>query len=226
VAPFGGGGHIVNIQHFKIDPNLLIDFVIPPLIFEAMMNVDYKQFKPVRISALLDITKDSIFVDGTKPSDAGILNKLFDFEPKYLLIDEIEKMNVLLNLLETGVITSTLKNDPRTIKLDTWMFATCNDIEKLQRIEPSFLPRLQCLRVDAYNEEQFKTITVQRLKREKIETELAQYIADRVFDMGSTNVRDCIYLARMAKTQDDVDRRFKTLKDRHVDDGGNTDDIE
>jgi monovalent cation:H+ antiporter, CPA1 family len=47
------GLKIVNIEHFKIDPNLLIDFVIPPLIFEAMMNVDYKQFKAVRISALL-----------------------------------------------------------------------------------------------------------------------------------------------------------------------------
>ena len=47
------GIEIVNIQHFRIDPNLLIDFVIPPLIFEAMMNVDYKKFKVVRISALL-----------------------------------------------------------------------------------------------------------------------------------------------------------------------------
>jgi monovalent cation:H+ antiporter, CPA1 family len=47
------GFEIVNIQHFRIDPNLLIDFVIPPLIFEAMMNVDYKKFKVVRISALL-----------------------------------------------------------------------------------------------------------------------------------------------------------------------------
>ena len=47
------GIEIVNIQHFRINPNLLIDFVIPPLIFEAMMNVDYKKFKVVRISALL-----------------------------------------------------------------------------------------------------------------------------------------------------------------------------
>jgi len=127
--------------------------------------------------------KDSIFVDGTKASDAGILNKLFDYEPKYLLIDEIEKMNrparnVLLNLLETGIVTSTLKNDTRSMRLDPWMFATCNDIEKLRRIEPSFLSRLQCLKVDA--REQFKTITVQRLKQEKIETELAQYIAENL----------------------------------------------
>jgi CPA1 family monovalent cation:H+ antiporter len=47
------GVEIVNIQNFRMDPNLLIDFVIPPLIFEAMMNVDYKQFKAVRASALL-----------------------------------------------------------------------------------------------------------------------------------------------------------------------------
>jgi hypothetical protein len=37
-----GGIEIVNIQHFRIDPNLLIDFIIPPLIFEAMTIVDYK----------------------------------------------------------------------------------------------------------------------------------------------------------------------------------------
>ena len=31
----------------------MITFIIPPLIFEAMMKVDYKQFKAIRISALL-----------------------------------------------------------------------------------------------------------------------------------------------------------------------------
>jgi monovalent cation:H+ antiporter, CPA1 family len=44
---------IVNFSQFKINPNLVITFIIPPLIFEAMMKVDYKQFKAIRISALL-----------------------------------------------------------------------------------------------------------------------------------------------------------------------------
>jgi CPA1 family monovalent cation:H+ antiporter len=44
---------VVNIGQFRINPNLVITFIIPPLIFEAMMNVDYKQFKTIRISALL-----------------------------------------------------------------------------------------------------------------------------------------------------------------------------
>ena len=44
---------IVNFSQFKINPNLVITFIIPPLIFEAMMKVVYKQFKAIRISALL-----------------------------------------------------------------------------------------------------------------------------------------------------------------------------
>jgi monovalent cation:H+ antiporter, CPA1 family len=44
---------LVNFSQFKINPNLVITFIIPPLIFEAMMKVDYKQFKAIRISALL-----------------------------------------------------------------------------------------------------------------------------------------------------------------------------
>ncbi|HEY7573413.1 MAG TPA: cation:proton antiporter [Nitrososphaeraceae archaeon] len=47
------GLDLVNATGFRIDPKLIINFVIPPLIFEAMMNVNYKQFKTVRISALL-----------------------------------------------------------------------------------------------------------------------------------------------------------------------------
>jgi CPA1 family monovalent cation:H+ antiporter len=43
------GLDFVNITGFRIDPNLIINFVIPPLIFEAMMKVNYKQFKTLRI---------------------------------------------------------------------------------------------------------------------------------------------------------------------------------
>jgi len=47
------GLDIPSFIQFNINPNLVITFIIPPLIFEAMMNVDYKQFKAIRISALL-----------------------------------------------------------------------------------------------------------------------------------------------------------------------------
>jgi NhaP-type Na+/H+ or K+/H+ antiporter len=44
---------IPNFNQFNINPNLVITFIIPPVIFEAMINVDYKQFKAIRISAVL-----------------------------------------------------------------------------------------------------------------------------------------------------------------------------
>jgi monovalent cation:H+ antiporter, CPA1 family len=47
------GLDVINLNQFRIDPKLIITFIIPPLIFEAMMNVDYKQFKAIRISVLL-----------------------------------------------------------------------------------------------------------------------------------------------------------------------------
>ena len=43
-------------KNFSIDPRLIIDFVIPPLIFEAMMKVNYEDFKKVRITTFLLVT--------------------------------------------------------------------------------------------------------------------------------------------------------------------------
>ena len=46
--------NFIDIRQFKFDPNLIVNFLIPPLIFEAMMQVDYyKEYKPVRIPVLL-----------------------------------------------------------------------------------------------------------------------------------------------------------------------------
>ncbi len=44
---------ISGINQLKFDSKLIIDFVIPPLIFEAMMRINYKDFKMVKISVLL-----------------------------------------------------------------------------------------------------------------------------------------------------------------------------
>lgn len=44
---------LVNgFDRIKLDSNLIINFVIP-LIFEAMMKIDYKDFTRVKISVLL-----------------------------------------------------------------------------------------------------------------------------------------------------------------------------
>ena len=52
IIDFTGHG-IPNISGFKVEPKLILYFVIPPLIFEAMMKIDREQFKKIRISSLL-----------------------------------------------------------------------------------------------------------------------------------------------------------------------------
>lgn len=45
---------LVNgFDQIKFDSNLIINFVIPPLIFEAMMRIDYKDFTRVKVSVAL-----------------------------------------------------------------------------------------------------------------------------------------------------------------------------
>jgi Na+:H+ antiporter len=47
-------GLMINgIDQIHFDSKLIIDFVIPPLIFEAMMRIDYQDFMRVKISVLL-----------------------------------------------------------------------------------------------------------------------------------------------------------------------------
>jgi monovalent cation:H+ antiporter, CPA1 family len=43
----------VSIKEFNLNPRLVIDFIVPPLLFEAMMRVNYSELKTVRLSAIL-----------------------------------------------------------------------------------------------------------------------------------------------------------------------------
>ncbi len=47
------GFGIFNTSKFHVNPKLILYFIVPPLIYEAMMKIDREQFKTVRISSLL-----------------------------------------------------------------------------------------------------------------------------------------------------------------------------
>lgn len=71
------------------------------------------------------------FTDGGNSTKAGMLDYIFDNKPKYLLIDEIDKMSskdqtFLLNLMESGIITETKYEKTRAAEMKTWVFATSN----------------------------------------------------------------------------------------------------
>ena len=79
--------------------------------------------------------KDSHFIDCSNTTKSGVVDYVFDNRPKYLLLDELDKLSlkdqaVLLNLLETGILSETKYNKTRTIEIKTSVFATSNNVEK------------------------------------------------------------------------------------------------
>jgi hypothetical protein len=62
------------------------------------------------------------------------------------------------------------------------------------------------LNIPPYSDEEFKEIAVQKLtKEEKISQEIATDIAEHVMQkMNRKDLRDCIKVARIAKTSEDI----------------------
>jgi hypothetical protein len=70
---------------------------------------------------------ESLFIDGTYGSKSGIFEKLKDTKPRYVLLDEIDKLRAsdqecLLNLMESGRLTKTTKTEHYDIELKSWVF--------------------------------------------------------------------------------------------------------
>lgn len=68
--------------------------------------------KTVFLLEMMQQLKDSYFIDAFGVSGAGIIDHLFNYRTKYLLIDEIDKMKkneqaALLNVMETGILSET-----------------------------------------------------------------------------------------------------------------------
>src|SRR5919197_5951925 len=91
--------------------------------------------KTMFLQSLLKL-QNSHFIDGGNASKAGLADCIFFNRPKYLLIDEIDKMSAkdqafLLNLMETGIVSETKHRKTRTTQLKTSVFATSNNAEKI-----------------------------------------------------------------------------------------------
>jgi Holliday junction DNA helicase RuvB len=73
----------------------------------------------------------SFYAVGSSSTKSGIFDYLFEYRPRYFIIDELEKMNKkdqtsLLNLTESGILSELKHNQQRTTQLKTWVFASCS----------------------------------------------------------------------------------------------------
>src|SRR5215469_7364010 len=109
--------------------------------------------------------KKAFFTVGGNASKSGLMDVLFETQPKYLLVDEIEDLKpdyqtTLLSLMETGILTQTVHSKVRHIHLKTWVFATSNGTKKLS--EP-LLSRFRMMYLNKYSFSQFYEIAVKKL---------------------------------------------------------------
>jgi replication-associated recombination protein RarA len=152
----------------------------------------------------------SYFIDCSNATKSGLVDNIFHNKPKYLLLDELDKLSrkdqtFLLNLIETGIVSETKHNKTRRMKIKTFVFATSNNVGK---IIPPLQSRFFIVRLEPYTYEQFFDITVRLLTSNEynVGEEIAKATADAVWNTSSTtrNIRDCIRVAKMAKTVEDV----------------------
>jgi MoxR-like ATPase len=150
--------------------------------------------------------KSSYLIDGASTTKSGLIDCLFLNNPKYLLIDEIDKMStkneaMLLNLMETGIVSETKHNKTRIAHMKSSVFATSNNVRDI--ITP-LQSRFFVVELAPYTYEQFYHISVHLLTQgHKVSIDIAKNISDKVW-ANSRNIRDCVRIGRMVKSVDDI----------------------
>src|SRR3989442_6247374 len=155
------------------------------------------------------------FMDATSASGPGIVDYLFENNIKYLLIDEIDKLqrkdqSVLLNLMENNVLIETKVCKTRKKEMKVSVFATCNDIAK---ISSALKSRFIVLQLEEYTYDQFRQIAKHLLANiYGMHEVLSAMIAHAIWNSGSTDVRDLLKVGKLARSPEDVEWVIRTLQ--------------
>jgi holliday junction DNA helicase RuvB len=162
--------------------------------------------KTIFMKCLLSLPH-SYFVDGSNMSKPGLIDYIFNNKIKYLLIDEIDKIppkdqTVFLNLMETGIVSETKYNKTRKMEAKISIFATGNDLSKI--IHP-LRSRFLSLILKGYSYEEFHQIVTKLLSKKSINQKIIDEVVYAVwYNIKSKNIRDCLKIAQMSKSADDV----------------------
>lgn len=171
--------------------------------------------KTMFLTEIMRHTKSSLFIVGSNTTKAGLINQLFEKEPKFLLIDELDKMNKtdqasLLHLMESGLISETKVNKTREVKLSVHIIATGNSYDRI--IEP-LLSRFAVLQVPEYTFQEFSQLSILRLVKLGVERTVAAVIAEQVWDgLGSKDIRDAVKVGKLVNSVQEVPFIIKMMK--------------
>lgn len=171
------------------------------------------------------------YIDCTNTTGAGLVDTLFNNDIQYLLLDELEKMskrdqNVLLNVIETGMLIETKVSKTRTKQIKNLkVFATTNNVDALSSPLRS---RFMEFHLPEYTFDQFSEITRRLLsKRFGHSNQVADEIAEAVWNgMKSKDVRNVLAIGKLVLSIEDVSWIVQVYKNyRRIPEVGNSGDM-
>jgi Holliday junction DNA helicase RuvB len=167
------------------------------------------------LTEMMRAVKGALFVVGSNTTKAGLVDQLFEVRPRYLLIDELEKMksvdqSSLLHVMETGIISESKYNKNRHTQITCSVFAAANSCKTI--IQP-LLSRFLVLEIPDFTFEDFRRVALLRLKEENIDELLSDVIANKIWqEIGSKDIRDVIKVARLSHNIADVSLVINSMK--------------
>lgn len=155
---------------------------------------------------------DAHFALGGTSSRAGIADFLLQFQPRILVLDELDKMgaedfSVLLSLMQSGTVTRMKKGMHDTAQLKTRVFAGCNRAEKLP---PELRSRFFMLHFKPYTKEDFAVLVEELCELEGMEPEMARYLAEQAAER-THDVRQALHIAKLADSKEEIDALVQAL---------------
>lgn len=207
-------------------PNDLFDVIVGHDATKKLFNLSIQSDRPVHILLVGEpATAKSLFLDeaarlpgsrfalGSTTSNAGLVDFLIEARPRYLCLDEIDKMPsndlaALLTLMESGRVSRLKRNMREDIHLDTWVFAGANSIGRLQR---PLLSRFLIRQLQPYSESEFKSIAKTILTtRERVDPVIAEEII-RQISFKTKDPRDATKVGRLVHSLNDVTEIVNTI---------------
>ena len=170
---------------------------------------------------LLSIQKEvtnACFIDATNASGPGLVDYLFEHpNTQIICIDELDKLKksdqtALLNLLETGILSSTKVRKTRSVRMEgVKVFSTSNSVDRL--IGP-LRSRFLEFELPEYTWETFLEITQKLLrKRYTLDENTSAKVAEVVWSQLKTrDIRDALAIAKLTKSVEDVEFIAITLQ--------------
>lgn len=145
---------------------------------------------------------DSYYALGSTLTEAGLSNLLFVYQPKVLIIDEIDRLpgseiGTLNSLMATNRVVTTKYNKTRFMEVNTKVFGAGI---KVDRLPQDLLSRFIKLKFAPYTEKEFMSVSTTVLTiREGIVPDRAEQVARAVWQMHGerSDIRQVVSIARL-----------------------------